>query len=148
MNKCTKSFFGIALILAAFGLFVPSVDAAIGISTPTGITFDVKITEIAKIENTNQTRFSFEPIAITNTQNINHFKIRVYCEEPTTSVTVNTLTENMCGKATRIEKTADNKSFVILSNPTGKTVGFSFKLKAYDKNGNWLHTEREGFRWK
>jgi hypothetical protein len=36
----------------------------------------------------------------------------------------------------------------LLTNVTGKTTGFSLKLKAYDKSGKWLHSEKESFRWK
>jgi hypothetical protein len=145
--KKAKKYLAIILVLAGIGMCASSADAAV-VAVSTGATaFDIKVSEIGKVNGTNQTRFSFQPITVANPQNIDHWKIRVYCENGI-NVSVNAFNTNGCGKATQLATTTDNKFSVTLSNPTTHTVGFSFKLKAYDKNGKWLHTERQAFRWK
>lgn len=111
------------------------------------VSFDIKMFEIGKITGTEKTSFSFEPTNIKNSQEINHWKIRVYCTDPIT-ITMSSLIENLCGKAVRMENSVINKFSLALLNQTQNTVGFSFKLKAYNKEGKWLHTEKQSLQWK
>ncbi len=129
-------------------LISPSILQAeqISVTTQKPVSFGVKIGEINKITNTEATRFNFEPINIKNNSTIDHWKIRVYCKDKI-FINVNELTENSCGKAVQIANTDTNAFSISLINPTGRTTAFSFKLKAYDKNGDWLHSEKQSFQW-
>ena len=145
-----KRYIAILLLVSVFavlifaGLTVPTADAAVSV---TASLFEVEVKDINKISNTNTTRFNFETTNIKNRSSIGHFKIRVWCEKGIT-VGVNNINDNSCGKAVTLDnQTADTFS-LFLKNDTLKTIGFSFKLKAYDKNGKWLYSEKESFKWK
>ena len=142
MKKIVMTSLGLMFLLP----FTPLEGAEISVSSGQ-TSFGVEVTTINKILSTGATQFNFEPVNIKNNASIDHWKIRVYCEDAII-IRVNGLTENSCGKAVQVANTANNKFFVSMMNPTGKTTGFSFKLKAYDKNGRWLHSEKESFRWK
>jgi hypothetical protein len=152
-----KKLLILALVLFGLGSFATSVAAAEGVtvrnivqvqndSTPQS-SFEVKITEITKVNGADKTRFSFEPVSVINPQNIAYWKVRLYCQEKI-DIRVNELDKNVCNKAVRVEPGTADKFSLLFSNPTGKTTPFSFKLKAYDKDGNWLHSEKKSFQWK
>jgi len=115
---------------------------------PQSVSYGVSTTLIADIKGTNLTRFFFQPTDIVNNSRVSYFKIRVYCEDHATSITVNNMVDDSCGKAVRLEKQSINNSFITFSNPSANTVGFYFKLKAYDSEGKWLHSEKKAFRWE
>lgn len=112
------------------------------------VSYGVSTTLIADIKGTNLTRFFFQPTDIVNNSRVSYFKIRVYCEDQATSIMVNNMVGDACGKAMRLEKQSIKDSSITLSNSSANTVGFYFKLKAYDSEGNWLHSEKKAFRWK
>ena len=78
---------------------------------------------------------------------ISYWKVRMYCEEGVT-LTTSDIEVNECGTAvTFTEK--ELQSFTVLFKTTSNTVSnFSFALKAYNAEGDWLQTERKNFSWK
>ena len=110
--------------------------------------FDVKVLDVNKVTDTDFTVFSFETRDIANPSLIGFWKIRVYCDKGV-SIAINGFTGNNCGKAVFMENTKKNEKFFLsFLNTKPKSTNFSFKLKSYDKNGEWLHSEKESFRWK
>lgn len=149
-NGDMKKLF-IYILLAAF-LLIPSggANAQLRINVPEAeddALFDLELVSAEKIKDTNLTRFELEPINIKNNQSIDHWKIRVWCDEVVT-VTINDGTTNSCGSALMAKNNTSNKFFLTFSNSTTMPAAFSLKLKAYDKDGNWLHSEKESFIWK
>jgi len=108
----------------------------------------VSTTLIANIKGTDLTRFFFQPTDIVNNNRVSYFRIRVYCEDQGTSIMVNNIVGDSCGKSVRLEKQSINNSSITLSSSSNSTVGFYFKLKAYDSEGKWLYSEKKAFRWK
>jgi uncharacterized protein YcfL len=109
--------------------------------------FDIKITSIKQFPNSNSTTFEFEPVNVKTSPNIDHWKIRVWCEN-NISVVVGSSVVNNCGTAVMIKNSTSNKFSLTLNNPTKQLTNFSFKLKAYDATGKWLHSEKESFMWR
>jgi hypothetical protein len=144
-----KKTYILAFIFATF-IFALSTSAQGATSTTVvkeeETAFKVNTIEISKIEGSDTTRFTFVPTEIQNVQNIAYWKVRVYCEDHV-SITVNDLKDNVCNKVVRIEG-FNGPFFLNFNNDTTKTTPFSFKLKAYDKDGNWLHSEKKSFQWK
>ena len=144
-----KNLLIFSLFLSALVIPLSSTYAAstISVETTSPVSFGVDITDINKMLSTGLTRFDFKIVDVVNGSLIDHWKIRISCEKQV-SVTVDNQSQNGCGKAIEISPASIDDFSVSLSNPTKKTVGFSFKLKAYDVNGKWLHSEKESFRWK
>jgi len=115
--------------------------------SPLAVTYEIQTNEILKFVSSGITTFNFKPINITNSNKIDHWKVLVYCDEDV-SVTVNNLKGNNCGQKMPISGGSLENFSLSLSNPTDKKIFFSFKLKAYDKDGRWLHSESKVFRWK
>lgn len=111
------------------------------------VDFDIEVVDITKILTTGNTIFNFSTVNVVNEDAIDHFKIRVYCKEKFT-LKFNALVENSCGKVIKIPKAQKDAFSLDMKNETGNRVNFSFKLKAYDKDGKWLHSEKQSFNWK
>lgn len=109
--------------------------------------FDVSLSKAATSASTGQTRFDFVVTDIKPAPVISYWKIRVWCEKGVSIFLVGS-EGNRCGQAVDITSFPKNSFSLSMDNRTGKTTGFSFKLKAYDLNGKWLHSEKESFRWK
>lgn len=107
--------------------------------------FELYMRSISDIES-GVTTFTFDIQDIKNTQAIGYWKVRVWCENDIT-VTLDSDTHNLCGDASDMEFEAGKDFALTLYNATGGQVGFSFKLKAYDKNDMWIHSEKKSFRW-
>ena len=136
------------LILAIFFALIPSTHAALDVSvSEVKSSFEIGIPYVEKIKDTDKTRFTFESEVI-NPQNIGGWRVLIACEGQTISIKVNSLSQNNCGGAVDLTSLKGNKFMITLSNPKGNTAIFSFRLKAYDKGGNWIQTERMSFRWK
>lgn len=145
MNKyafAIVSLFSITVILV--GLTASPVNASVKASE----SFDIEILQIIKNLKEDETRFYFKPSSVVAPQNIGYWKVRIYCEDGAKELRINDIAGNSCGKVSDIATTSINSSFITFVNKTDKTTGFSFKLKSYNKEGKWLHTEKKSFRWK
>lgn len=119
---------------------------AVEISNPT--TFDVSVTGITKVASPGRgSVFSFKPVNIKNEQNIAYWKVRTYCDM-SVEATVSGSKGDNCGTAVDIPYSATNTFAILFKNKSNQMKSFAFKLKAYDKNGVWLHTAEKNFRWK
>ncbi len=110
--------------------------------------FTVETGGIRKVSDTDITEFKMDVFKNDSENTISYWKVRSYCETGV-KVNVNILgTNSDCGKAVTINR-GDLKSFPVFFDPSKNTISkFSFKLKAYDVNGKWLHTEKKAFSWK
>jgi hypothetical protein len=149
MIKIAKKITMILVVVAIFFVLplVTSATSVVAVQSQS-VSYDVSTTLIANIRGTDLTRFFFQPTDVINNNRVSYFRIRVYCEDQGTSIMVNNIVGDSCGKATRLEKQSIKDSSITLSNSSANTVGFYFKLKAYDSEGNWLHSEKKAFRWK
>jgi hypothetical protein len=109
--------------------------------------FKIKTAGINKIANTPNTRFDFVVSDIATPNTIGYWKLRVWCEKGV-KVLLDSISGDRCGEAIDMRSIPQNMFSLSMNNNTGKTLSFSFKLKAYDVNGKWLHSERAGFHWK
>lgn len=143
----------IYIILALSFAFVGStVDAAIVVSEPREVVeskplFDLQTKSINKIAGSDITRFDLGPVDITNIQNIDHWKVRLFCDKHLI-VKVNSSEINNCGQAVKIMNTTNNDFSLFFKNNKNISSKLSVKLKAYDKAGKWLHTDNQNFMWK
>ena len=108
--------------------------------------FSVKPTGILRSTMTDNVEFNFSTIIPKDSSQIAYFKLRTYCDK-SIRVSLTGFEGNRCGTAARIEKNYIEFFSLTLDNPTNHSVNFSFKLKAYDKNGKWIHTEKKSFNW-
>jgi hypothetical protein len=142
-----KTKFIVTLGIFVF-LFALRVDAATTIQAkPTKTTFETSVIDISDVKGINKTKFDFKVDAITNPQNISYWKVRSYCDKEM-NINITASSTNDCGKAVKLNSLKDNAFSTFFKNNSNEMKKFSFKLKAYDKNGKWLHTEKEAFRWK
>lgn len=109
--------------------------------------FEINSVFISDIVDTDDQIFIFKIDKIENYENINSWKIRFYCDDEM-ELNYKFNNENVCGQAIDLNKNEAEIFFITFTNETQNLKDFHFKLKAYDKNGDWLHTERKGFRWK
>jgi len=72
---------------------------------------------------------------------------RSYCEDDM-QLQFNLVGTNDCQKNVKLNFFAENMFFVLFRNETGELKDFSFKLKAYDEAGKWIHSEKKSFGWK
>jgi hypothetical protein len=108
--------------------------------------FDVRTLGASTDEVTKNVLFSFQPTDVVNAQNIAYWKVRSYCGLGM-ELSVNKAKEDHCGKAVTLPVTLSNSFSLLYNNNSSQMKNFSFKLKAYDKNGKWLHTVKRSFRW-
>ncbi|HLP43703.1 MAG TPA: hypothetical protein VK145_00275 [Candidatus Nanoarchaeia archaeon] len=144
-----KKIILVAVVVFA-SLFAPYAQAATAnvIKISNKASFDVNLKAVNKIAFTNKAKFDFEVANVVNPTNIATWKMRVSCDGKI-DVGFNQTTPNICGKLITIP-VAQAKNFSLYmtrQEVKSKGVGFSFKLKAYDKNGKWLHSEEERIRW-
>ena len=123
-----------------------SVDAATVSVDPNATSFDVKTIGVKTDSVTKNTLFSFQPVDIANPQNIAYWKVRSYCGLGM-ELSVNGVKEDHCGTAVTLPVTLSNTFSLLYNNNSSQMKQFSFKLKAYDKNGKWLDTVERNFRW-
>lgn len=112
----------------------------------TEATFETKTLSILDIKDTNMTWFAFGITTPSSQDIITNWKVRLYCDEDI-ALGVNNLQSNDCGTAVSLP--GDSSVFALtLQNETDSIVKFSFKLKGYDKDGNWVATAQQSFQWK
>lgn len=111
------------------------------------IPFSVETSSILRASVVDDVRFDFKTKGIKDFSNVSYFKMRTYCEDPSIRLNLVNFEGNRCGNAVRLDKASATSFSLILDNPTNNSVNFSFKLKAYDKNGKWIHTEKKSFNW-
>ncbi|MDQ3089589.1 MAG: hypothetical protein M3Q24_00340 [bacterium] len=108
--------------------------------------FEVNTKGIYKILNTNITRFDFETNEIADIEKIGYWKIRITCEENANVSAAGMM--NHCGQALNFLPGQTPSAFsLFLTKSKDEDVKFSFKLKAYDKAGKWLNSEKKAFLW-
>jgi uncharacterized protein YxeA len=134
-------------IMALGFLVAPSLTFAstANIQLSTKNLFEVNTVAINRIGSTDLARLDFSTTNIKNIPNIGYWKIRFWCN-PGIQVGLNKV-NSLCGTTMTLTTEQVRAFSLYLKNTTGKKAEFSFKLKAYDKAGNWLHTEREAFLW-
>ncbi len=71
----------------------------------------------------------------------------MYCDKKISLNTVNN-DENKCGQAVTSSTSTLSVFSLFFNSSENQMHKFSFKLKAYDVNGKWLHTEKKSFNWK
>ena len=111
------------------------------------VSFSTKVSNILYYKDIKKTQFFIRAEDIVNSENIAYWKVQSYCDKRMT-VQVTASSTNDCGKFIQIDSLADNSFYFLFGNQDNKTKNFSVKLKAYDKNGKWIHAERIGFGWK
>lgn len=136
----------IFVLLAACAVLssAPMADAATAGVNAT--TFDVRTIGASRDKVTKNTIFRFQPVDIVNPQNIAYWKVRSYCDLGM-ELTVNDAKVDHCGQAVDLPVTLSNSFSLEYDNRSNQMKNFSFKLKAYDKNGKWLHTVKKSFKW-
>ena len=107
--------------------------------------FGVNLKEINKIQGTNTLQLEFETVDMKPNTGIDHWKIRMWCEG---NVQVGlTRLNNHCEQVVTIPAASVRDFMIFATKVKGERTEFSFKLKAYDKAGKWLHSEEERFQW-
>lgn len=114
-------------------------------SLPTGVSFDTKVSSIYKLKS--GTRFDIGVGQIVNADEVSYWKIRVYCDRDIDIKFVDG-GESTCDKATKFDSLGDSGYSFYFNNKDDRAKKFSLKLKAYDVEGKWLHTEKESFTWR
>jgi hypothetical protein len=109
--------------------------------------FETKIQNISSIEGTNLTLFYFSPISIQDNSKISKWKVRFYCDEDMSMRFID-LNKDNCNKAVDFANTDNKDFFILFENKSTEMKSFTFALKAYDKDGKWIHTDRNSFSWK
>ena len=110
------------------------------------VSFETNVFEIRN-SGSNDTEFTIALDSIVEKEQISHWKVRSYCDKGVT-IQVTASSTNDCKKAVRIESLTNDMFSFLFKNKDSKMKNFSVKLKAYDKKGKWLHTEKESFKWK
>jgi hypothetical protein len=110
------------------------------------VSFETSVLDITK-SGLSDTQFTISIDTINQKENIAYWKVRSYCDSKMT-IQLTASSTNDCGKAVRFDSLTDNAFSFLFNNKDSKLKNFSLKLKAYDKNGKWLYTEKESFRWK
>jgi hypothetical protein len=139
-----KIIVGISLLVA---VLVPGLSSAAINVSDSALPFGVNVKSLDKVLSTGETRIDLEVTNVADRQNIGSWKLRLWCDEGI-ALRFGTDKQNLCNQAVDIADPALSKFYISLMNPEGKTVGFSLKLKAYDRMGQWIHSEQESFLWK
>ncbi len=129
-------------------VLVPSFVVNAQIIKDTAKYFDISTIAIDRLEEDEDTaRFVVDLNNMDISKSILYWKVRLYCEEGVTLNISGTDTDE-CGTAVTLnQKQLD--SFTLLFKTQNDVVSnFSFALKAYDAEGDWLQTERRNFSWK
>lgn len=108
--------------------------------------FEVELRQVDVVDETKDA-FYFSPIKIQDESRIASWKVRFYCDKNMSMSFMNS-NINSCGKAVSFVNTANKELYVVFDNQDHQNKKFKFALKAYDKNGKWIHTERKSFSWK
>ncbi len=138
-------YFISAFILAILILPVSSVYAATDYAS---LPFKISSISFAPLEQDKATtQFEVKLAKNSNGNTISYWKVRMYCEEGV-KLNISNTTENECGKAVTITDQDMSSFLLFFKTNTGKVSDFSFAVKAYDANGDWLQTERQNFSWK
>jgi hypothetical protein len=137
-------------IFAAMLLTPFTSNAEIRPSVSVGSLFEVNMSGANKIKDSDATLFNFDIANLKNADKIGSFKMRIWCGE---GVSVQTdfsasIDFNECGKLVDMGTSTINKFALTFNNNAQKIAPFSFKLKAYDRNGKWLHSVKKSFQWK
>jgi hypothetical protein len=141
-----KKILGLLIVTAVFvliNLFTSVVRAEVVVDQPL---FSIGNISISKLFANSEARVNFSPINIINEQNIGYWRVRVYCEGGATVKFADGAAA--CGKAILVPNTDKDAFSIFAKNKSEELSRFYFKLKAYDKNGKWLHTETKGFKIK
>ncbi len=77
---------------------------------------------------------------------ISYWKVRVYCEDGI-FVTLTNLSEDHCGRAITLSNPDLEKFSLFFKSSKDSNSRFSYKLKAYDSEGDWLETQEQSFSW-
>lgn len=109
--------------------------------------FDISVSDITYYEDIKKTQFSLNIEDVTNPQNITYWKVRTYCDDKIT-IQLNASSTNDCNKTIRLNSITNNTIPFLFKNKTNKSKDFSIKVKAFDKDGKGLHSEKIGFGWK
>lgn len=140
----TKSMKNISIIIAILFLFVTSVDI---VNAEEKKMFETSVASISEIRDMNITQFDIKVENIIQSNAITYWKVRSYCDK-NMSLHINTSDLDNCGKAVRLDSLTNNSFTLLFDNKNTQIKNFSIKLKAYDQNGKWIHTEQESFGWK
>lgn len=142
-----KKSFLLSIALLLFSVTVVDAQASISPVVSKKTVFDTQIMDISNSSDANKVQFSVGVNNITNPNNIAYWKVRSYCDDKMT-IQLSASSTNDCGKAVKLNSLKNNSFSFLFKNKTSQNKNFAIKLKAYDINGKWLHTEREGFSWK
>ena len=140
MNKFITYAVALLILVSPSALFAGTIDITIPF-------FETKIQKISSIQGTNLTLFYFSPVNIYDNSKIASWKVRFYCDE-NMSMRFIDLNKDNCNKAVDFANTASKSYFILFENDSDDIKKFTFALKAYDKEGKWIHTDRNNFNWK
>lgn len=108
--------------------------------------FDVKVEKIVSLEGTNLSLFYFSPKDIQDNSKIDSWKVRFYCDKDMNMKFVD-LAKDSCNTAVSFKNSSTLPNIILFQNENDGNKKFTFALKAYDKNGKWLHTKKSNFVW-
>ncbi len=109
--------------------------------------FETKVQKISAIEGADMTLFYFSPEEIKDNSKIASWKVRFYCDKDMTMRFID-ISNDSCNKAISFANSNNLPNYILFQNKNQDTKKFSFALKAYDKNGKWIHTDKNNFSWK
>lgn len=147
-----KKFIGALLIVVFLGIPYFSLHAAIVVDVITDSStffvksFSIKLKEVNKIFGTNTYRFDFETKVASNS-GVTHWEVRIWCEDGVT-VGFNQNILDQCNQG-NVVLDQNPESFLVFLNKSKdeERAKFSFKLKGFDKDGKWVHSEKKSFVW-
>lgn len=139
----------LSLLMFSFALSAHAGTLSIG--TPATSTspklFETKVGIINRMLTSDVVEFNIDVENIKSPEKIAYWKVRTYCDADMT-ITFASSTGSQCEKNVTLNSLTKNSYSFLFDNNTDKLKNFSVKLKAYDKKGMWMHSERESFRWK
>jgi hypothetical protein len=109
--------------------------------------FETNVGIVTRMLTSDVVEFNIDVKNIDNPEKIAFWKVRTYCDTDM-AITFASSTGSQCEKNVTLNSLTKNSYSFLFDNKTDKLRNFSVKLKAYDKNGMWMHSERESFRWK
>lgn len=149
MNKFYFSF--VIVIIASVPAFssaktdIQVTNVSVGV-VPSDSFFDVDIKKVTEIEGTNLSLFYFSPVDIKDESKISSWKVRFYCDKDMSMRFID-VSKDSCNKAVSFANSESKDFFILFENKTPELKQFTFALKAYDKNGKWIHTKKSNFSW-
>jgi hypothetical protein len=139
------------ILTTAFAFLLPVFSFAQSVELPETELFNLENTGIRSYNSYGVSVFDFKITDIQNADEIAYWKIRTTCDQGIDLWVPENILDNNCNQAVNFENFLESNQFSIVyrnNNSDNDTVKFAIKLKAYNSQGDWLHTETESFTWR